>query len=130
MTGFLALAALADQPSQTTLEPKSSAAESIADLWWFMLIVSTLVVAIVIALVLLAILRRRGTRSDRIAGRLGGDWLMAVGGVGVPIVVLSVLFGVVLGTLQDTSPAQSSGGLRIEVTGRQWFWDVSYPDQR
>jgi cytochrome c oxidase subunit II len=84
----------------------------------------------VIALALLAIMRRRGSRSDRIAGRLGRDWLMAVGGVGVPIVVLAVLFGLVLGTLQDTSPAQSSGGLRIEVTGRQWFWDVRYPDRR
>ena len=36
-----------------------------------------------------------------------------------------------LGTLSTTSSAAgaSSSVMTIEVTGRQWFWDVDYPEQ-
>lgn len=127
----LLLPAVAGADSPSTLEPKSNAAREIADLWWFMLIVATVVFAIVIALVFLAILRRRGRLGDRIAGRLGGNWLLAVGGVGVPIVILAVVFALTMATLPATAPSTQAegGGVEIEVTARQWFWDVAYPEQ-
>ena len=50
-------------------------------------------------------------------------------GVAVPIVVLSALFWYAdLRTIDATAaPAPGSAQLRVEVTGRQWFWDVRYP---
>lgn len=116
-----------DSPS--ILDPKSDAASSIAELWWVMLVIATLVFAVVTALVLLAILRRRGGAGDRLARRLGDNRLLAIGGVAIPLLILAGVFVLSLSTLRDTAPADASEeqGLRIEVTARQWFWDVTYP---
>jgi cytochrome c oxidase subunit 2 len=113
--------------SQSTLDPKSDSAQEIADLWWLMLVVATLVVAVVLMLVALAVLRPHGRLSDRLASRLGGRWLVAVAGIGIPLVILVILFGLTLQTLVQTSPANLKPQMTIQVTGRQWFWDVRYP---
>jgi cytochrome c oxidase subunit 2 len=111
---------------QSTLSPKSHAAREIADLWWVMLIVSTAIFGVVLVLIAVALLRRRGPESPpRRAG--GGVWIPAVGGVAAPIVILVALFGLTLHTLPATSPSAGTTGLTIDVTGRQWFWDVEYP---
>lgn len=112
---------------QSALDPKSSAASEIADLWWFMLIASVVVVAVVLALILLAVLRRRGRAGDRLAGRLGGIGLVYMGGAVVPVLILAVLFVLTMETLGETAPEHVHPEMTIEVTGRQWFWDVRYP---
>jgi cytochrome c oxidase subunit 2 len=54
-----------------------------------------------------------------------------VGGIVIPTVVLAGLFALTLGTLSSTSPATSGAvALTVQVTGRQWFWDVTYPSAR
>lgn len=114
--------------SQSLLDPKSSAASEITDLWWFMLIVSTLVVAIVIALVVLALLRRRDKPAGDESGvaRLGGNRLIVTGGIVVPVVVLVALFAFTLETLVETAPGSSEPGLTVDVAGERWFWNVRY----
>ena len=113
---------------QSTLAPKSSASDQIARLWWVMLIASALILSVVLVLVSVAVLRRRGPEPSPTKG--GGLWIPAVGGIAVPIVVLAALFALTLRTLPKTSPASASAtGLTIDVVGRQWFWDVSYPDK-
>lgn len=123
----LAAPASAGAHPQSTLDTETSATEEIADLWWFMLIASTVVVAVVVALTLLAILRRHG-RGDRAARWMGRPWLVAVAGLAVPLAILSVLFVLTLGTLQETAPGHLRPELTIDVTARQWFWDVRYPE--
>jgi cytochrome c oxidase subunit 2 len=111
---------------QSTLAPKSSASDQIARLWWVMLVASAVIFGVVLVLVFVAVLRRRGTEPASTKG--GGLWIPAVGGVAIPIVVLAALFALTLRTLPKTSPvAASATGLTIDVVGRQWFWDVSYP---
>ena len=113
---------------QSTLSPKSSASDEIARLWWVMLIASAVIFGVVLVLLFVAVLRRRGPDSPPLSSGRGGLWIPAVGGIVVPIVVLAGLFAVTLRTLPKTSPASASAtGLTIEVVGRQWFWDVSYP---
>ena len=126
VVGLLAPGVAAAHP-QTTLDPKTSAAEEITDLWWFMLITSTVVVMIVVTLTLLAVLRRRG-RADAAARFLGRQGLVSLGGLVVPIAILSVLFALTLETLQETAPAHVHPELTIEVEGEQWFWNVRYPE--
>ena len=112
---------------QSTLSPKSSASDQIARLWWVMLVASAVIFGVVLVLVFVAVLRRRGPERQLTKGG-GGLWIPAVGGVAIPIVVLAALFALTLRTLPRTSPASvSSTGLTIDVVGRQWFWDVSYP---
>ena len=56
--------------------------------------------------------------------------LVAIAGVAIPVAALVALFALTLSTLPVTAPASASAsGLTVEVTGRQWFWDVAYPAQ-
>jgi cytochrome c oxidase subunit 2 len=110
---------------QSALDPASDAARDVATLWWVMFAVSAVVVAVVIMLVLVAALRR-GDRGW--AGRDGGA-LVIVGGVAIPLVILVALFVLTMATLPSVSaPEEGQGRLTIEVVGRQFFWDVRYPD--
>lgn len=111
---------------QSTLSPKSNASHEIARLWWVMLIASAVIFGVVLVLIVVAVLRRRGPEAP--VRRGGGLWIPAVGGIAAPIVILVALFALTLRTLPKTSPAAADDtGLTIQVTGRQWFWDVTYP---
>jgi cytochrome c oxidase subunit 2 len=50
------------------------------------------------------------------------------GGFVLPLVVLALLTGVSVWALDGTTSASSAGDVHIDVTGRDWWWDVSYPD--
>jgi cytochrome c oxidase subunit 2 len=115
--------------NQSTLKPHSDAAHSIATLWWVLFVGSAIVVAVVTLLVVVAVLRRRGSTGgvDRDAR---GSGLVLVSGAVVPMVVLVALFVYVLSTLDATAQPRGSGGLTVEVVGKQWFWAVRYPAQR
>jgi cytochrome c oxidase subunit 2 len=124
---ILLLAAAAHAHEQSTLEAESNAADEIEELWWFMFVVSTIVVIVVTMLVVLAVLRRPGGLRDRLAGALGGRWLIIAGGALVPFAILAVLFALTLETLVETAPGHLRPRMTVQVTGRQWFWDIRYP---
>jgi cytochrome c oxidase subunit II len=116
--------------SQSTLSPHSDAAHSIDTLWWVMFVGAAIVFGVVTTLVLIAALKRRGaeepSRDDPPLARRLVLW----GGAIVPLAVLVGLFVLILHTVPSTSAAQASKGkLTIKVVGRQWFWDVLYPEQ-
>ena len=85
------------------------------------------VFAVVLALVVFGLLRRQGLERDDRRPIRGATWLVATGGIAIPLVVLIVLFAATLGTLPTTSAAGKATSLTIDVTGREWFWDVDYP---
>jgi cytochrome c oxidase subunit 2 len=131
---FLALLVAGCGSDQSTLRPASKASHDIATIWWVMLVGSAVVFAVVLALVTVVVVRRHGslTPADRPGRRhRGAHVFIGVAGVAVPLVVLTALFALTLGTLSTTSSAAgaSSSVMTIEVTGRQWFWDVVYPEQ-
>jgi cytochrome c oxidase subunit 2 len=113
---------------QSTLDPASPASSKIATLWWVMFAGGVVVTAVVLLLVFLAVLRRRRDAG----GWAPGTVFVATAGLGIPLVVLVALFALTLSTIPETAPASSSTGrgadVTIDVTGRQWFWDVEYPD--
>jgi len=129
--GLLTLAfvvpALAGCGDQSTLSPASHASHTISSLWWGMLIGSAVILAVVLSLLTLGLLRRRGIEPDERRPVGGGTWLVATGGLAVPLVVLVVLFIITIGALPTTSAAGKNTTLTIDVVGRQWFWDVDYP---
>ena len=78
--------------------------------------------------VVFGLLRRQGLeRDDRrpIGGRDAGSSRPAA--LAVPLVVIVVLFAATIGTLPTTSAAGKATTLTVDVTGREWFWDVRYP---
>jgi cytochrome c oxidase subunit II len=130
MAGIGPLAATlgASGDDQSTLDPASKASSSIADLSWVMFVGSVVVFAVVLVLVLVAVLRRRGEPTDAPDREPRPIWPVAVGGLVVPAVAAIALFTLTLATLPSTSPAAAGRPrFEIDVTGRQWFWDVDYP---
>jgi cytochrome c oxidase subunit 2 len=112
---------------QSTLSPHSGAASTISSLWWVMLVGAAIVFTIVLALLFIGLLRRRSVGpGDRTRLRPGTTFVIALG-VALPAVVIVCLFVLTVDALPKTSPNLTKGQLRIDVVGREWFWDVTYP---
>lgn len=150
-----ALQATAVAP-QSALEPSGPGAADIAGLWNFMFWLGSAITVVVVALLLYALLRRRSpdelpTEADRPpdprgehanaesggrgredtgrprSERMGTRWMVA-GGILFPAVVLTVIFVLSLGVMAPLFPSRGETvPLTVEVTGRQWWWDINYP---
>lgn len=106
---------------QSALAPAGDGAERIANLFWWMLGGSTVIWTLVLGLAAYVTRFSRGKHS-LVASR----WLILGGGVVFPTVVLSALliYGLMLIPALRTP---EDVGMRIEVSGEQWWWRVHYP---
>jgi cytochrome c oxidase subunit 2 len=121
----IALAALTGcNGASSALDPGGVEAATIARLFWLMAVGAGVVWVVVVSIAIHA-----GRRRDNPADRRVARWLIVVGGVVVPTVVLGALLmhGLVLmPQLREPAPHD---GLRIAVSGEQWWWRVTYrPD--
>ena len=123
-----ALSGCADAPS--TLDPRGPAAARIADLWWIMLALAAAVCVMVAAPLLYATARAWRGRPGGLDSPLGGNLLIAVGGVIVPAIILVVLVVLTALTGRALSPPATPDALAIEVTGHQFWWEVRYPGRQ
>jgi cytochrome c oxidase subunit 2 len=139
ITGALGSLAIAGCSSvQSTFDSHGPAAHRIAGLSWFMTILFLGITIIMWALVAYAFYRRRGTLAEHAAIDAGGGQLwIAIGGITVPLIVLSVLFVLGLGLLRDFPIHGMHGGAahaemmrsmkpEIRIVGHQWWWEIHY----
>lgn len=125
----LFLAGCAEAPS--ALDPRGFGAAEIATLWWISFGLGTAVFLVVTGL-LLYIIFVRARRADSLArenhpadGRL---WIW-VGGIIVPLIILAIFLFFNLRTLNALASPDTPPTVTIEVVGRQWWWEVRYPDE-
>jgi cytochrome c oxidase subunit 2 len=129
---------------QSTYNPEGHAAHEIAKLSWLMTILFLVVTAIMWGLLWVAATRRRGTLSehDPIDSGGGQAWI-AIGGLAIPLLVLTLIFVLGLrllsrfpihgahGAMDMNHGAMNRGGVKapdILVIGHQWWWEVHYLD--
>lgn len=106
----------------STLDPGGPVADAIAQTWWVMFWGATAIFIVVMALLAYALAREPAQRP-----RLDARAFVFGGGLVFPAVVLTALL--VYGTrVSDRVTAAAPDPLRIEVTARQWWWEVHYPD--
>jgi cytochrome c oxidase subunit 2 len=122
---------------QSTLEGHGPAASQIAGLSWLMTILFLVVSLIMWVLLGWGFAKRRGTLEEHapIAADGGEIWI-AIGGLAIPILILTVLFVVGLNLLNDFPIHGMHGamaGMRhakikpeIRITGSQWWWKIEY----
>jgi cytochrome c oxidase subunit 2 len=106
------------------LETAGAEAAEIAVLFWTMAAAGMAIWVGVVTLLIYASRRNRPQIEDAAAGRL-----IFCGGALFPAAVLVVLLAYALWLMPSLRPfalAGSPSGLRIEVTGRQFWWEVVY----
>ena len=106
--------------TQSALYTAGWDAEQIAQLYSVMAVGAALVWTGVVVIAVYAI-RSRESHSQRAA-----DVLILGGGVALPTVVLGALLAYGLPVLPAILTPAPEGGLRIVVTGKQWWWRVQY----
>jgi cytochrome c oxidase subunit 2 len=130
---ILATAILASPASATPLDYLHAAgarADPVVSLTWGVTIISVVVILIIGVLVAGAVWHRPGesfqpSRKSALVATTGGlSWIW----IGVGISSLALLFTVVwtMKVLADVSAPASKPPLTIEVTGKQWWWQVRY----
>lgn len=118
LPGIAAVLALASCDGHlSALDPAGGAASDIARLFWWMAAFAAAIWLSVMAIAWHA--AHSGPASERAAGRL-----VAIGGVAVPLVLLS---GLLYAGLRQLPRLEAPGdGLVIRVTGERWWWRVEY----
>ena len=115
---------------QSMVDPAGPKAAAVHDFWWFLIITSTIVFLVVVgALVYGALKRRRGddphvvdAASERRVGRV-------VGGAVIATALILAVFLTLNWQLERAIAAPERGNpLTIDIIGRQWWWEVQYPD--
>jgi len=103
--------------------------DAIAPLTRFLILAAVSVCLIVAALVLIGGRRRRGSLAAHDGPHAGGgtSWI-AFGGVLIPALVLAITFVFSQRTYAHVAQARAAtlSAVTIEITGRQWWWQVRY----
>ena len=109
------------------LQPAGPAAREIANLWWGMFAFAALVFFGVVVAWLVAVLRPHRERSEAQEKRIARRWVLF--GLLLPSasVALLLAFGIPAGHRLLPLPLDGGEPLRVEVTARQWQWQVRYP---
>jgi cytochrome c oxidase subunit 2 len=111
----------------------SDQSSAIETLFWWMLLAATIVFAGSVALITISfVLRRR--KGVPVVGESEGftRGVVLLFGIGIPITVLIGVFTVAnfaVAKKTDAPPARDMD-MTILVTGRQWWWQVTYPGTR
>ncbi len=104
---------------QSALSPGGPAAQDIATLTTVLAVGATLILLAVMAVLLYSARRDPAPVST-------GLWVVG-GGLAFPIVVLTALFFYGAHVTDTVITPPGPGALRVEVEGRQWWWEVRYP---
>lgn len=113
------------------LAPQGPVAARIANLSWFMIILGSLIYIGVMVYLAYAIWGHRSYELQEELKRPNqGSSIVLTWGVGFTALVLVVLFGLNISTMRANNQI-SDGGERlvIDVIGRQWWWEIQYPEQ-
>lgn len=108
------------------LAPAGEGARHIADLTRFLLVAGAIVFIAVMAAFALAI--RAGRRpGDRPAGERGPRRFQLIAGGIIPALIVIVIFVATIRTM-SVHHREASADVDVEVIGRQWWWEVRYPE--
>ncbi len=125
----LALASCASDLPQSALNPKSTEAQEIDNLWELVFgLAAGVFVVVEFALVVAIFWFRKRKKDDRPEPKQthGNTPLEIVWSI-IPALILVVVAVPTLRTLFELSdPAE--GAFRVNVTGHQWWWEFEYPD--
>jgi cytochrome c oxidase subunit II len=125
----LLLASCAEDAPQDALDPAGPVARKIDGLWDLVFAMAVVVFVIVEGVLVLAVLRFRHRRDEeRRVKQVHGNTRLEVIWTIVPALMLAAVAVPTVGTIWDLSRRPVGNVLNVSVTGKQWWWDIEYPD--
>jgi cytochrome c oxidase subunit 2 len=113
----------------SALDPAGPQAGAASWISWVLIIGCTVIYLLVLASVALAVRRSHHPHTDS-----EGYRRIRIGVIGAVALTVAVLLGFMITSFRETevvaAAASSKNELRIEVYGRQWWWEVRYPGER
>ena len=139
VAAVLLLAACSDD-SPSVLSPRSEAAQKVENLWWLTFWLSVVAVLVVTVFLFQALRRSQAPAPEGLEdgpdGQDGVDkrpvlWgpkFIVIAGLVVSGVVLAATFAISLRALNALAGPPEDRDLTVEVTARNWWWEVRYPN--
>jgi len=127
---LLLLASCSDD-SPSVLRPRSEAAERVEGLWWLTFWISVVVCVVVTAFIVQAVRRGLAAGGEEGIDKRPVSWgprFIVIAGLVVSGAVLAGTFAVSLRALNALAGPSGDPALTIEVIGRNWWWEVRYPN--
>jgi cytochrome c oxidase subunit II len=109
--------------AQSILDPAGPQAASVEELWWLIFWISTAVFVIVMAVLAQAVLRSGHFQSSDTALTRS-----VIAGAGATVVTLFVWLIASVWAGRAIASPKMSDAVTINVTGRQWWWQLEYVD--
>jgi len=128
MTAVTAAHAAVPQPWQMGLQPPAgSIAEMATDLHNLLLVIITAISLFVLALLIYVGVRFRASRSPK-ASKTSHNTVIEILWTVIPVLILVVIAVPSFRLLYYTDRTNETD-MVIKVTGNQWYWNYSYPDE-
>jgi cytochrome c oxidase subunit II len=113
-----------------SFDPVTRQGLSISNLFWLELAISGLLLAFVTGVMLIALVRFRARPGDtQDPPQVEGNRRLELIWTATPALTLIVIFFLVIGTMR-TVDAEQPNAQPLVVTGHQWWWQYTYPNQQ
>jgi cytochrome c oxidase subunit II len=127
-----AATALAGNGGIAPVQPASSNAAAIRDVYWLILgITGVIFILVETTLVVFVVRYRRGRRAwDAEGAQVHGHSRMEVAWTVVPVLIVTAIIAFVfvkLPDIKDVPPASAANSLNVQVEGHQFYWLFRYP---
>ena len=117
----------------TVLQPPAPATEQGKATDWLyqvVFIVAAVIFFLVEALIVFAAVRyRRRKGDDTLPPQIHGNNVLEVIWTAIPVAIVAIVFFISWQTLNTVDAVSADPKLKVEVTGFQWQWQFTYPDQ-
>jgi cytochrome c oxidase subunit 2 len=116
---------------QNSLQPKSSQADKIYDLFVPIAIIAIVVgIGIMVATVFLAVKFRYRPGKNENPKQIHGNTRLEIGWTIVPALLLAIIAVPTVATIFDLAQNPGPSALQVTVEGKQWWWQFSYPEEK
>ncbi|GAB4246360.1 MAG: cytochrome c oxidase subunit II [Thermoleophilia bacterium] len=127
VASVLALVALSGcEEAPSVLQPAGEEAEQIKNLAWILLGIAVFIFLVVETWLITNIIRFSKPRDEKEVSQTHGDIRLELVYTIIPVMIVIVIF---VFTVQTMDSLQAPGSdMHIKVTGKQWWWEIEYPE--
>jgi cytochrome c oxidase subunit 2 len=111
--------------AQSVLDAAGPQAAAIERLWWLIFFITAVVFAAVMIVLAIAVIRRSHRQSSDV---IMTRWV--IGASAATVAILFVWLLASISTSKVTASPQMADAVTINITGRQWWWQLEYSDSQ